>query len=114
MRLNVLTGLKQISIREGHRDYHPGRMIICDPVEPWAVAVDLVEVKHITMAEITKEEWEADGFTSQDDMLQGMKKFYSNIELGSPVTILSWNNVSGYWATPAGIELFKTINNLLY
>lgn len=109
MRLNVLTGVKQISIREGHRDYRPGPMIICDSENPWVVSVNLVGVEHIIMAEITKEEWEADGFVSQADMLTQMKHFYSNIELSSSVTILHWDSVRGYWATPEGIEEFKSL-----
>lgn len=113
MRLNVLTERKQISIREGHRDYQKGPMIICDPENPWAVSVNLTEVKHCTMAEITEEEWLADGFVSQEDMLEGMKKYYPNIGLSSPVTILYWNGVKGYWATTEGIEQYKTIYSLL-
>lgn len=113
MRLNVLTGAKQISIREGHRDYRPGPMIICDPENPWIVSVNLIDIKHTTMAEITKEEWEADGFVSQKDMLEQMKRFYSNIELSSPVTILRWVNAKGYWATSEGIAQYKSLYSLL-
>lgn len=106
MRLNVLTQKKQISIREGHRDYRNGPMMICDQVEPFAVMVDVVLVKHITLGEVSEEEWLADGFTSQEDMLDGMRKFYPNIDLSSPVTVLFWNNVRGSWATPEGIATF--------
>lgn len=107
MRLNLLLGHKKISIREGHRDYHPGQMLIGDQETSFVVMVDLVNVKHTTLGEVTEEEWLADGFTSQEDMLEGMKIFYPNINLDSPVTVLFWENVRGIWTTPEAIESFE-------
>lgn len=89
-------------------------MIICDFENPWAVMVNLLEVKHITLAEVTKEQWQADGFFSQADMLRGMKEFYPNITLDSPVSVLFWDDVKGFWATDEGKETFRSLNDLIY
>lgn len=109
MRFNLITGVKRISMREGHRDFKNGPMLIGDPENSFVVMVDIIKVKHILLSEVSPEEWEADGFVSQEDMLEKLKKFYPNINLDSPVTILFWENVRGYWTTPAGIKSFKTL-----
>ena len=95
MRNNILSGAKKITIREGHRDYKPGQAMICCHLEVWAVMVDITSVDHCTLAEITLEEWEADGFTSQRDLLQGMRRFYPGLRLDSLVTVLRWENARG-------------------
>ncbi len=110
MRFNLITGVKRISIREGHRDYKNGPMLIGDPENSFfIVMVDITEVKHLLLSDVTLEEWEADGFVSQEDMLTQLKQFYPKITLDSPVTILLWNKVRGYWASPEGIEKFKEL-----
>lgn len=95
MRKNILTGQKKISIREGHRDYRPGLMMICCHLEPWAVQVDVTEVLHRRLDEVSSVEWEADGFTSQQDLLNGLRNYYPSITLDSPVTVIYWDNVRG-------------------
>ncbi len=109
MRLNLLTGVKKISIREGHRDYQKGPMMVCDHENPISVMVDITEVKHVTLSEVTQAEWEADGFVSQTDLLQQMRRFYPSINLESSVTIIFWENVRGYWATEEGIQAFLSL-----
>lgn len=95
MRADVISGLKQITIREGHRGYTAGLAALYCPEWPWAVHVDITEVKHCTLAEVTPEEWQADGFISQDDMLEGLRRFYPMVTLQSPVTVIRWTNVRG-------------------
>ena len=98
MRTNIIYREKTITIREGHRDYRPGPVMICCHLVPWAVMADITNVRHCTLCEITQEEYEADGFNSQDDMLQGMQRFYPNMTLDSPVTIIIWEQVRGFLA----------------
>ncbi len=107
MRFNLITGVKRISIREGHRDYRLGDVLIGDSENSFVVTATIVEVKHTLLSQVTREEWEADGFVSQEDLLAKMKKYYPKINLDSEVTILFWTNVRGYWATPEGIESFR-------
>lgn len=95
MRTNILSGKKKITIREGHRDYRPGLAVIACHLDPWAVMVDITDVKHCTLADITPEEWESDGFTSQQNLLEGMRQFYPNLTFESPVTVIRWDNTRG-------------------
>lgn len=98
MRANAVSGQKKITIREGHRAHSKGPAILCcDRWGPWAVMVDIVDIKYRLLSEVTREEWEADGFTSQDDLLAGMRVFYHTLELSSPVTVVRWKNVRGFF-----------------
>lgn len=95
MRARVLDGRKKITIREGHRDYKPGKVILCCHLEPWAVSADIVSVRHTTLGEVTDEEYESDGFADRENMLAVMRRFYPNITSDSPVTVIRWENVEG-------------------
>lgn len=95
MRENVLSGKKQITIREGHRGYKKGEAIICSHLEPWAVMVDIISVRHCTFADVTEDEYKADGFKSQDELLNSLRRFYPKIDYASPVTVVRWTNARG-------------------
>jgi len=97
MRTHILYGGKAITIREGHRDYQPGcPVMLCCHTEPWAVMADITSVRHTTIAKVTKEEYEADDFHSRKDLLEGLRRFYPNIDMNSPVTVIRWENVRGW------------------
>lgn len=96
MRTDIVYGEKTITIREGHRDYRPGPVMICCHIIPWAVMADITDVRHCTLREVTQEEYEDDGFHSQDDLLWGMRKFYPNMTLDSPVTVIKWEKARGF------------------
>ena len=97
MRNDILQGRKINSIRDGHRDYVADcPMMICCHLEPWAVMVDITKVRHTTYGEITADEYRADGFSSQEDMMRSMREFYPHIQLDSPVTVIWWANARGW------------------
>lgn len=95
MRQAIEEDRKRITLREGHRDYRPGPVMLCCQIEPWCVMADIVEVRHCKLKQVTREEWEADGFDSQEQMLREMRRFYPNLNWGSPVTVVRWENVRG-------------------
>lgn len=96
MRTSVVYGRKTITIREDHRDYRPGPVMLCCHLVPWAVMADITDVRHCTLREVTHEEYEDDGFHSQDDLLQGMQRFYPNMTPDSPVTVIRWEKTRGF------------------
>lgn len=97
MIMAVIDGTKTITIREGHRDYRPGLpVMLCCHLESWAVMADIENVRHCVLNEVTREEWADDGFTSQEDLLTGLQRFYPNMTMDSPVTIIRWKNVRGF------------------
>ena len=106
MKINVMTGYKSISFREGHRDYHIGPVILCDELESWVVKANIYEVQHKILSQLTQEEWEADGFTSLEDTLNGLRVYYNDITMDSPVTVVRWNNVSGFWTKEKNIKTY--------
>lgn len=95
MRRAITQGVKQITIREGQRDYTPGPAALFCHLAPWAVMVDIIDVHHRVLADVTIEECQADGFADLDDLLKGLKRFYPLINYLSWVTIIRWENVRG-------------------
>ncbi|MEA3249611.1 MAG: ASCH domain-containing protein [Patescibacteria group bacterium] len=95
MREAVEDGRKRITLREGHRDYRPGPVMLCCQIEPWCVMADIIEVRHCRLCDLTREELEADGFIDQWQMLKQMHRFYPDLDWDSPVTIVRWENVRG-------------------
>ena len=95
MREKILRGEKQITIREGHRDYRLGNCLLACPDEPWCVEVNVTNVRHCLIGKISKEEYRADGYESQGRMLRDLRRFYPNIELQTPATVIQWENVRG-------------------
>ncbi len=96
MRQDIIAETKQITIREGWRDYQVDRLVmLCCQIEPWCVMADIAEVRHCTLSEVTQEEMEADGFQTPAEMLEGMRRFYPDMYWGSPVTVIRWENVRG-------------------
>ncbi len=97
MRNAIHRHKKQITIREGHRNYWKGPCWLVCHILPWSVKVTITDVTCGVAKSITKEEWEADGFTSFDDMMDGMRKYYPNFTDESPVTVIKWEKAEGYW-----------------
>lgn len=96
MRSDIIQKVKKITIREGHRDYKAGHpVMLCCPIEPWAVMADIVSVRHTWLAEVSEDEWRDDGFKSREDLLIGLKKYYPDLNLNSPITVIRWENVRG-------------------
>lgn len=96
MWIDTAAGKKCITIREGHRDYTPGRpVMICCHLMCAAVMADITSVRHTTIAEVIPAEFEADGFTDRDDMLNQLRRFYPDLTEESPVTVIQWDNVRG-------------------
>jgi len=106
MKINVMTGYKSITFREGHRDYHVGPVMLCDELESWVVKANIYDVQHKILSQLTQEEWEADGFSSLEDTLGGLWVYYKDITMDSPVTVVKWNNISGIWTEEENIKMF--------
>lgn len=95
--LAIIYEEKTITIRNGHYDFRVGRPIIIGCYRAsWAVMADITEVRHCTLGEVTKEEYLADGFETQKDLLEGLRQFFPNLDMDSPVTVIKWSNVRGW------------------
>lgn len=106
MRVDILNGVKAISIIENHCDYKPGPVILCCHLVPWSVMAEITSVRHCLLKEVTKEEYEDNDFHSQEGLLSGLRRFYKGITSDSPVTVIRWKNVQGF--------LGEKVNRLQY
>ena len=91
---NIINGVKKITVRGGYRDYKVDKavfVVVCDfNVVTVAVVKQLKSVKWKKLCELTKEEIEADGFKDLNDALNGLQRFYPEIGLDSPITVIEW------------------------
>ena len=86
----VLDGFKNITIREGYRNYTPGPVMIGCHILSWAVLKEITRVEWKLLKDVTEPEMLADGFNSLDDVLVGLRRFYPEIGLDSSITVIEW------------------------
>lgn len=111
--LSIMLEQKKISLREGHRDYIPGKLIIYNCDNNFSIQVEITSVKHSTLAEITEVEMKADGYQSKEEMLTDMKRYYPDLTWESPMTVISWDNVQGFWSKWGNIVGFASMTGQL-
>ncbi len=90
LKEDVLTGKKKITIREGHRDYTEGPVLIGCHLLNWATMRNITSVTHKKLSEVQPREYKADGFDTKADMLMGLAQFYPQINWDSKVTVIEW------------------------
>ncbi len=113
IRLDIILGKKKITIREGHRDYREGPVMLCTHIFPWAVKTTITSVRHTTVAEVTEDEFWADGYGTRMEMLKDLKKFYPSLSMKSAVTVICWGDIQeGFYTDIDNIYAFAKENNL--
>jgi hypothetical protein len=112
VRLKIMLGLKKITIREGHRDYRESPVMICEEKDPWVVKATITKVRHTTLSEVTKDEWEADDYANQPQMLGDLTKYYPEITMESEVTVIYWDKVEGALTNSEKIMAYAKANGI--
>lgn len=93
----LFSGRKEITLREGYRDYKVDKpVILCCHILGYAVMADVTSVRYCLLKEVTEDEYLADGFSSFKDMLEQMKQYYPDLTENSPMTVVVWENVRGF------------------
>ena len=88
----VTMGEKTITIREGWRDYHTGdKVLIGCPEEGWCVMGKITSVNFYMLGDVPIRDLNDDLFPTVEDAIDGLSRFYQNINESSPVTVLRWN-----------------------
>jgi hypothetical protein len=87
----VFDGRKRITVREGHRDYITGPVLIGCHILGWATMRNIIKVTHKLLKEVTEAECKADGFVNMADMLHGLREYYPTISPDSEVTVIEWD-----------------------
>ena len=111
-RQEILEGKKNLTIREGFRNYVNGHCILCCHRNPWAVLCDITSVKHVCLIELTLEECRAEGFEDCNAAMEGLGKFYPNLVMDSPMTVIRWNNLQGKIVDEFKMNKFKEVRGL--
>jgi hypothetical protein len=112
VRLDIMLGKKKLTIREGHRDYKVGPVVICCHIYPWAVMATITSVRLTTLSEVTMEEYEADGYANHKEMLRDLRKIYPGLTMKSEVTVICWDNLEGYFTDIDNVQEYADSNGL--
>ncbi len=97
-RMTILAGNLNISIRLGHRDYVKGPIMLCCHILPFAVMANITSVKFCNVDEVTPEDYKAFGVNTLEELLDKLRKFYPDITMKSPVTVIRWEDIEGWLA----------------
>lgn len=93
--IDTIEGRKPISIRLGHRDYHPGPVVLCSPELGICVEAEITSVVHSSMLKVHQQDlWDA-GYKDIIHAHLGLKRFYPLIRMEDEVTVIRWKNVHG-------------------
>ena len=90
MRDAVKSGEKLITIREGHRDYSLGPVLIGCHLLDWAVLGEITQVIHTRLKDVSYENLVSDGFSSHAQAVATLQQWYSDINMDSKVTVIKW------------------------
>jgi hypothetical protein len=89
----AVSGMKQITIRKGIRDFEAGETVEIVNVDNPEQIIErtLTEVTTYQVVwQIPLEKITADGFDGHTHMVESMKRFYPDFDVRTPVTILQW------------------------
>jgi hypothetical protein len=87
----ITMGEKNITIREGWRDYHTGDKVLLGNVSgTWCRQAKITNVNFYTLRDVPPRDLEADGMPTVEDAINSLSAFYSNINEDSPVTVIKW------------------------
>lgn len=95
MRLDILTGEKSITIRQGLRDYQPGPVMICCHLDPWCVRAEITDVVHSLLSSVPPEDLASDGYSDVNHAVSDLRRYYPDITGDTAVTVIKWTNVQG-------------------
>jgi hypothetical protein len=87
----IRIGEKNITIREGWRDYHTGdKVLLGCPEANWCASAKITSVNFYSLKDVPPRDLEADGMPTVEDAILSLSAFYSNINEDSPVTVIKW------------------------
>lgn len=88
----MLSGDKRVTIRLGERNIQEDAALTFEATNGTHsdVIVQVEFVCSLPLGHVPHFYYEADGFTSTEDMLESMKRFYPDITLDSVVTIIEF------------------------
>lgn len=86
----VLNGNQKITIRYGIRDYTAGPVLIGCHILNWATLKNITDVRHTTVIGLKENEIKDCNYSSKEELLEELVKFYPEIKIESKVTVIRW------------------------
>jgi hypothetical protein len=87
---SLRAGEKLCTIRAGKRDFTEGPLTF-ESKSGQHVTVNVTEVRHKKLAELTNQEARLDGASSAREMAEALKRFYPDIGPASDITIVLYD-----------------------
>jgi len=100
----ILSGAKKLSIREGHRLYSFGSVLlgyVKDEFSPWAHVAYIHHVIWTTLDEVKPEHLKEEGYDSLCEAVKDLSTHYPDINPQSKVTVVRWRPLQRGDKTPA-------------
>lgn len=82
------SGLKVQTVREGHRDYKTGKVVFACPEVAWSMIKEITDVKHTTPRTCAVADYKDEGWSSRKNMIEDLKRFYPDLTMDSPITVI--------------------------
>lgn len=76
------------TVRTGNQDILPGSLALEASSGGWGVIVNVTDVRHKKLSELTEEEAEAEGLTTAADFMSTLRQSDPNITASSDITVV--------------------------
>jgi uncharacterized protein YqfB (UPF0267 family) len=84
----IRSGKKQITIRQGTRNYRPGQRVIAKCSDEEGVLIEITECKQLPLREVPQQDLRDDNLQSTEHALQSLRRWYSDLTLDSTVSVI--------------------------
>ncbi|MEK7546465.1 MAG: ASCH domain-containing protein [Patescibacteria group bacterium] len=92
---DIILKRRTATIREGHRDYRQGPVMLCCHIASACVMAEVGEVLHCRLDEVSDLKLRQAGYESCEELLAGMRRFYPKIQPGAGVTVIAFSDLKG-------------------
>lgn len=88
---DILNGTKRATIREGWRDYRIDENILIGcHILNWCILSKVTYCHRLTLKDLTIDMLESDGYSSLQQAIEDLSKYYPNINENSLITYIEW------------------------
>ncbi|OYT30436.1 MAG: ASCH domain-containing protein, partial [Thermofilum sp. ex4484_82] len=86
----ILEKEKTVTIRKGIRDFKIGELVYIASGDRIYCDAVVLKVKHIKVSELKEEDIVKAGFTSKDELLKTLRKYYGSIKPDDDITVINF------------------------
>nr|MDO8043522.1 ASCH domain-containing protein [Candidatus Baldrarchaeota archaeon] len=86
----ILEEKKITTIRRGVRNFKVGEKVLITSQDRIYAEAEITEIRCLKVSDLTDEDALKDGFSSKEELLKALKKYYSSIRPSDTVTIIGF------------------------